>query len=58
MDPGFTRTHIATNIVTGIGFLGAGAIVREGGHHLVITVALGIGAGDIYFSLTAQPLHF
>lgn len=31
MDPGFTRTRIAANIVTGIGFLGAGAIIREGG---------------------------
>ncbi len=25
MDPGFTQTRIAANIVTGIGFLGAGA---------------------------------
>ena len=31
MDPGFTRTRVAANIVTGIGFLGAGAIVREHG---------------------------
>ena len=28
MDPGFTRTRIAANIVTGIGFLGAGSIIR------------------------------
>jgi putative Mg2+ transporter-C (MgtC) family protein len=32
MDPGFTRTRVAANIVTGIGFLGAGAIIREHGH--------------------------
>lgn len=31
MDAGFTQTRIAANIVTGIGFLGAGAIVRDGG---------------------------
>jgi putative Mg2+ transporter-C (MgtC) family protein len=31
MDLGFTRTRVAANIVTGIGFLGAGAIVREHG---------------------------
>ncbi len=59
MDPGFTRTRIAANIVTGIGFLGAGAIVREGGRIGGLTTAatiwlsaalgLGIGAGDLYF---------
>ena len=31
MDFGNTQTRIAANIVTGIGFLGAGAIVRDGG---------------------------
>ena len=32
MDPGFTRTRIAANIVTGIGFLGAGqSSVSTGG---------------------------
>jgi len=59
MDPGFTQTRIAANIVTGIGFLGAGAIVREGGRIAGLTTAatiwlsaalgMGIGAGDLKF---------
>jgi putative Mg2+ transporter-C (MgtC) family protein len=63
MDPGFTRSRVAANIVTGIGFLGAGAIVREGGKIGGLTTAatiwlsaalgMGIGAGDLYLSLTA-----
>ena len=66
MDPGFTRTRIAANIVTGIGFLGAGAIVRERGRIGGLTTAatiwlsaalgMGIGAGDIYFSLAATAI--
>ncbi len=63
MDPGFTQTRIASNIVTGIGFLGAGAIVREEGRIAGLTTAatiwlsaalgMGIGAGQIYFVLAA-----
>lgn len=59
MDPGFTATRIAANIVTGIGFLGAGAIVREGGRIAGLTTAatiwlsaalgMGIGAGELTF---------
>jgi putative Mg2+ transporter-C (MgtC) family protein len=59
MDPGFTRTRIAANIVTGIGFLGAGAIIREGGRIAGMTTAatiwlsaalgMGIGAGELIF---------
>ena len=59
MDPGFTQTRIAANIVTGIGFLGAGAIVRDGGRIAGLTTAatiwlsaalgMGIGAGDLIF---------
>ena len=59
MDPGFTRTRIAANIVTGIGFLGAGAIIREGGRIAGLTTAatiwlsaalgMGIGAGELIF---------
>ena len=53
MDPGFTRTRVAANIVTDIGFLGAGAIVREhrriGGLTTAATIwlpaALGMGMG-------------
>lgn len=63
MDPGFTQTRIAANIVTGIGFLGAGAIVREGGRIAGLTTAatiwlsaalgMGIGAGDLIFVVSA-----
>jgi putative Mg2+ transporter-C (MgtC) family protein len=59
MDPGFTRTRIAANIVTGIGFLGAGAIVREHGRigglttaatiWLAAALGMGIGAGELLF---------
>lgn len=66
MDPGFTQTRIASNIVTGIGFLGAGAIVRERGRIGGLTTAatiwlsaalgMGIGAGEIYFSLAATAI--
>lgn len=63
MDPGFTRTRIAANIVTGIGFLGAGAIIREHGRVGGLTTAatiwlsaalgMGIGAGELNFVLIA-----
>jgi putative Mg2+ transporter-C (MgtC) family protein len=63
MDPGFTQTRVAANIVTGIGFLGAGAIVRDGGRIAGLTTAatiwlsaalgMGIGAGQLYFVLAA-----
>jgi putative Mg2+ transporter-C (MgtC) family protein len=59
MDPGFTRTRVAANIVTGIGFLGAGAIVREHGRigglttaatiWLAAALGMGIGAGELLF---------
>ena len=61
MDPGFTQTRIAANIVTGIGFLGAGAIIREHGRVGGLTTAatiwlsaalgMGIGAGELNFVL-------
>ncbi len=63
MDPGFTQTRIAANIVTGIGFLGAGAIMREHGRVGGLTTAatiwlsaalgMGIGAGELDFVLIA-----
>src|SRR5512145_571895 len=66
MDPGFTRTRIAANIVTGIGFLGAGAIVREHGRIGGLTTAatiwlsaalgMGIGGGEILFVLLATGI--
>jgi putative Mg2+ transporter-C (MgtC) family protein len=66
MDPGFTQTRIAANIVTGIGFLGAGAIVREGGRVAGLTTAstiwlsaalgMGIGAGDMNFVIASTAV--
>jgi len=66
MDPGFTRTRIAANIVTGIGFLGAGAIVRESGRISGLTTAstiwlsaalgMGIGAGELVFVSAATAI--
>lgn len=66
MDPGFTRTRVAANIVTGIGFLGAGAIVREKGKIGGLTTAatiwlsaalgMGIGAGEYYFVLASTAI--
>lgn len=63
LDPGNSRTRIAANIVTGIGFLGAGTIIREGGRIAGLTTAatiwlssalgMGIGAGEIPFVLIA-----
>lgn len=63
MDPGFTQTRIAANIVTGIGFLGAGAIIREHGRIGGLTTAatiwlsaalgMGIGAGELGFVLVS-----
>lgn len=54
---------MAANIVTGIGFLGAGAIIRDGGRIAGLTTAttiwlsaalgMGIGAGQLYFVLAA-----
>lgn len=59
MDPDNSRSRIAANIVTGIGFLGAGAIVREHGRIGGLTTAatiwlsaalgMGIGAGELIF---------
>lgn len=66
LDPGFTRTRIAANIVTGIGFLGAGAIVREHGRigglttaatiWLAAALGMGIGGGEILFVLLATVI--
>jgi putative Mg2+ transporter-C (MgtC) family protein len=66
MDPANSRTRIAANIVTGIGFLGAGAIVREGGRIGGLTTAatiwlsaalgMGIGAGELWLVLAATGI--
>lgn len=56
-------TRIAANIVTGIGFLGAGVILREGGRIMGLTTAamiwlsaalgMGVGSGQIGLSVAA-----
>lgn len=56
-------TRIAANIVTGIGFLGAGVILREGGRVMGLTTAamiwlsaalgMGVGSGQIWLSIAA-----
>lgn len=56
-------TRIAANIVTGIGFLGAGVILREGGRITGLTTAamiwlsaalgMGVGSGQIWLSVAA-----
>lgn len=56
-------SRIASNIVTGVGFLGAGAILRDRGRVLGLTTAatiwlaaalgMGIGAGEYAISITA-----
>ena len=58
--------RIASNIVTGIGFLGAGAIMREGltvsglttASSIWVTAALGmaVGAGEYYLSIFATGI--
>jgi len=63
MDPENSRSRIAANIVTGIGFLGAGAIIREGGRigglttaatiWLAAAMGMGIGAGDLWLVVAA-----
>jgi putative Mg2+ transporter-C (MgtC) family protein len=63
--PNFEPTRIASNIVSGIGFLGAGVILREGGRITGLTTAatiwlsaaLGMGiAGSQYFLVAAATL--
>jgi putative Mg2+ transporter-C (MgtC) family protein len=58
-----STTRIASNIVTGIGFLGAGTIIRDGGRigglttaatiWLAAALGMGIAAGEINFVLAA-----
>jgi putative Mg2+ transporter-C (MgtC) family protein len=63
IEPNSSPSRIASNIVTGIGFLGAGTILREGGRigglttaatiWLAAALGMGIGAGQIDFVLAA-----
>jgi putative Mg2+ transporter-C (MgtC) family protein len=62
VSPDLDRTRIAANIVTGIGFLGAGTIFRAGsgiqglttaaGLWVVAGIGMGIGAGGVLLSLS------
>lgn len=66
IEPDTSRTRIAANIVTGIGFLGVGAIVREHGRIGGLTTAatiwlsaalgMGIGAGELMFVLISTAV--
>ncbi len=57
------RTRIAANIVTGVGFLGAGAIIRDAGRVVGLTTAstiwfvaalgMGVGSSEYVFSVGA-----
>ena len=61
VSPDLDRTRIAANIVTGIGFLGAGTIFRAGsgiqglttaaGLWVVAGIGMGVGAGGVLLSL-------
>ena len=66
IEPDVSPSRIASNIVTGIGFLGAGTILREGGRigglttaatiWLAAALGMGIGAGQIEFVLGATGI--
>lgn len=66
IEPELSPSRIASNIVTGIGFLGAGTILREGGRigglttaatiWLAAALGMGIGAGQIEFVLWATGI--
>ena len=62
------QSRIAANIVTGVGFIGAGVILREGGHikglttasmiWLVAALGMGIGSGQMALSISAALIIF
>lgn len=60
----YDPTRIAANIVVGVGFLGAGVILREGGHvtglttasTIWLTAALGMGLGAGKYTITGFAL--
>ena len=66
IEPDPSPSRIVSNIVTGIGFLGAGTILREGGRigglttaatiWLAAALGMGIGAGEIDFVLAATAI--
>lgn len=66
IEPDASPSRVASNIVTGIGFLGAGTILREGGRigglttaatiWLAAALGMGIGAGQADFVLAAAGI--
>jgi len=66
IEPNASPSRVASNIVTGIGFLGAGTILREGGRigglttaatiWLAAALGMGIGVGQIDFVLVATAI--
>lgn len=59
IEDGLSQTRIAAQIVTGVGFLGAGAIIRDRGGIMGLTTAatiwlvasIGMGCGAGYYAL-------
>jgi len=66
IEPDASPSRVASNIVTGIGFLGAGTILREGGRigglttaatiWLAAALGMGIAVGQIDFVLIATAI--
>jgi putative Mg2+ transporter-C (MgtC) family protein len=67
-SPGGDPSRIASEVVTGVGFLGAGAILRQRGNVLGLTTAatlwvtaaigMGVGAGMVLLSIETAALVF
>jgi len=65
-SPGVNHAYIAANVVTGLGFLGAGTIMKLGGtvHGLTTAAslwavgAIGLAVGCSYYSLAIQGTLF
>ena len=66
LEPDVSPSRVASNIVTGIGFLGAGTILREGGRigglttaatiWLAAALGMGIAVGQVDFVLAATGI--
>lgn len=66
--PGSDQSRIAAQIVTGIGFLGAGSILRRGGEikglttaasvWMVAAIGIGVGLGGDFYALAAVATVF
>lgn len=68
LAPGAEFTRVIQGIVTGVGFVGAGAIIREGGNVRGVTTAAGIwviaaiglaiGLGEYFLAIFAAMLNY